>query len=77
MIWIEPRRELEACARMNCWQLAAQADPLLVKLGGGPRDITVRKIEHISDRAVPGAASGDGCARRDGRERDQHRFGNV
>jgi hydroxymethylglutaryl-CoA reductase len=37
-------RELEK-AKVELLEKAAQADPLLVKLGGGPRDITLRKIE--------------------------------
>ena len=37
-------RDLEK-AKDKLIEKAAQADPLLVKLGGGPRDITLRKIE--------------------------------
>ena len=37
-------RDLEK-AKDELLEKAAQADPLLVKLGGGPRDITMRKIE--------------------------------
>ena len=37
-------RDLEK-AKDGLLEKAAQADPLLVKLGGGPRDITLRKIE--------------------------------
>ncbi len=37
-------RDLEK-AKDELLEKAAQADPLLVKLGGGPRDITLRKIE--------------------------------
>ena len=35
---------------------AAEIDPVLKQLGGGPRDLEVRQIARLADRALPGGA---------------------
>ena len=61
-------------ASRHCWPRPPTIDPVLQKLGGGPRDLEVRLIDDFAHRPVPGGAPDLRCARCHGRQRGQHRL---
>ena len=59
--------------RVSLMEEAAEIDPVLKRLGGGPRDVEVRLVGAVAGGTFPGGAPGIRCARCYGRQCRQHR----
>ena len=67
-----PRGGAARAQGARSWSWPNQIDPVLIRLGGGARDLEVRRHRGLADRRVAGRAPDLRHARRDGRQRGQH-----
>ncbi len=54
---LQSAREAILSEKGRLLSLASEVDPLLKKLGGGPRDLEVREFSELAHRRIPGGAS--------------------